>query len=777
MNFIKILGASGSKTKDYGTTSFQVYKSILIDAGNVIDVLGEHSVEINHIFLTHSHSDHIVDLPFIIESYYEKRKESLIIYASKETIQSLKDHTFNDEVWPDFSKINLLKSKKKSIIYKVIKENETISIDEYSIKAIKANHIEGSYGYVVIKNNNLGYAISGDTYSCDSLFQEINANNKIKSLLIECSFPSNMDKLARNSKHLTPKLLKEELKKLKRKDVNIFLYHIKPLYFDIIEKEIKNLDIFKTGGKILQDGDVIHVNKGLLEHNIISDNKFEDIMNINFALSSETNKDKLFELILSLIRKTTKCEAGSLYIRSKDEKSLQFKVVQNDPLDIFMGGTKSIITWNALPFYLEDGSLNQGMVAVVCAKEKRIINIEDVYETNDYQLIGTRKFDKSTGFRSKSMLVIPLINHEGEVIGVLQLINKLNSNNEVIAFNDFDEKITKALASQAAMALTNTFLVDSLEEFLNAFIITIGKAIDTKSPYTMNHIGKVSKISNLIAKAINDDDTIYKDIKYDKHDYKEIELAAWVHDIGKISTPEHIMDKATKLETIIDRIELIELRFELLKKDYEYSYLKNNLSKDEYEKNLKSLEENISFLKQVNIGSEYMCENKVKKVHEISKYTYLKNSKACPILTKDEIYNLTIQKGTLTKEEKDIMNNHANLSYSMLSSLPFPKKYSEVINIAGNHHEKLNGKGHPRGLSEKDLSLKDRIMILSDIFEALTASDRPYKDSKKLTEVFHILSMMAKFNEIDKELLDFFIKSKALEEYSKTQLNKDQCDL
>lgn len=775
MNFIKILGASGSKAKNQNTTSFQIFKDIIIDAGNVLNSLGNEAKDINHIFLTHSHADHITDLPFIIETFFEERKTPLTIYALEETIEVLKTYSFNNVIWPDFTKIKLLNSNENSLILKKIKLNEIISIGEYQIKPIEANHIAGSCGFVITKNHQ-SFIISGDTYTNPIIWEEINNNKTIKCLIIECSFPDKFDELAEVSKHLTPNLIAKELKNLKRKDISIFFYHLKPNYEKELLKDIKKHKLLNYKGKILKEGDVIHIDTGNIENTLLSESKFEEIMKINLAFSSEHNKEKLLENILTLTRKLTNADAGTLYIKSKDEKTLQFKVVQNDSLNIFMGGTKEKLNWNDLPIFLEDGSLNNKMVAVVCANEKRIINISDVYKTTKYKFEGTKQFDKKTSYRSKSMLVIPLINHENEVIGVLQLINKIK-NQEIVSFDKFDEKIIISLASQAAMALTNMYLINSLEDFINAFVATIAKAIDAKSPYTKDHIAKVEKIALLLAKAINDDETIYKDVKYTQNDYKQIALAAWMHDIGKISMPEHVIDKATKLEKIFDRIHLVEQRFELIKKDKEIEYLKQFISKDEFENSIKQLNENIDFIKKTNLGGEFMLDEDIEKLENISKQTYVKNGESFPLLTQDELYNLSIKKGTLTKEEIDIIKNHAQLSLDMISELPFPKKYKDVLNIACNHHEKLNGLGYPRGLSDSQISLEDRIMILADIFEALTASSRPYKEAMKLSTVENILTTMTKRGELDKNLVDFFFNHDIFKEYSKEELKDYQLDL
>ena len=776
MNYIKILGASGSKAKDLNTTSFQIYKDIVIDAGNVLNALGDEAKDINHIFLTHSHADHITDLPFIIETFFENRETPLTIYALEETIEVLKKHSFNDVIWPDFTKIKLLRKDAFSLILKPIKLDEIIKIHNYSIKAIKANHISGACGFV-IKKNHQGFVISGDTHINPHIWEEINNDEEIRSLIIECSYPDKLQELAKLTKHLTPELIANELEKLTRKNLSVFYYHLKPSYNKELLKDIKKHKLLTYNGKILKEGDVIHIETGSIESTVLSEHKFEEIMKINLAFSSQHDKNILLEDILTLTRNLTNADAGTLYIKSKDEKYLSFKVVHNNTLNIKMGGTKNNLNWPDLPIFEENGKTNNEMVAVVCANEKRIINIPDVYKTTKYQFDGTKDFDKSTSYHSKSMLVIPLINHDNEVIGVLQLINKIK-NGEIINFNKLDEKVIISLASQAAMALTNMQLITSLEDFIDAFVTTIAKAIDTKSPYTSDHIGKVEEIALLVAKAISDDNTIYKKIKYSENDYKQLSLAAWMHDIGKISMPEHIIDKATKLEKIFDRIHLIEQRFEVIKLNKEIEYLKNQTPRTEYENFINEINNDIEFIKRINFGGEFLSEEDIQKLENISKKVYIKNDgEIISFISEDEFYNLSIKKGTLTKEEIEIIRNHAQLSLDMISGLPFPKKYKDVLNIACNHHEKLNGLGYPRGLKAEEISLEDRIMILADIFEALTASARPYKDAMKLSKVKDILSSMANKGELDKELIDFFFNHKILHEYSKNELKSYQLDL
>jgi HD-GYP domain-containing protein (c-di-GMP phosphodiesterase class II) len=775
MNYIKILGASGSKAKNLNTTSFQIYKDIVIDAGNILNALGDEARHINHIFLTHSHADHITDLPFIIETFFDKRETPLTIYALEETLDVLKKHSFNDVIWPDFTKIKLLNKNEFSLILKPIKYNEIIKIHNYSIKAIKANHIVGSCGFVIIKNHQ-GFIISGDTYINPDIWEEINSNDDIKSLIIECSYPDKLQELAQITKHLTPELIAKGLETIKRKNLSVFYYHLKPSYKKELLKDIKKNKLLNYNGKILNEGDVIHIETGSFETTLLTEHKLEEIMKINLAFSSQHDKNKLLEDILTLTKNLTNADAGTLYIKSKDEQYLSFKVIQNDTLNIKMGGTKNDLNWPDLAIFQEDGKVNNKMVAVVCANEKRIINVSDVYKTNKYKFEGTKDFDMKTSYRSKSMLVIPLINHENEVIGVLQLINKLK-NGVIINFNKLDEKIIISLASQAAMALTNMQLITSLEDFIDAFVSTIAKAIDTKSPYTSDHIVKVEKIALLVAKAIHEDNTIYEKVKYNENDYKQIALAAWMHDIGKISMPEHIIDKSTKLEKIYDRIDLIQQRFEIIKLNKEIDFLKNLITKEEYENYIQEINDDFEFLKRINLGGEFMNDDDIKKLELISQKKYIKNNEKFTLITEDEFYNLSIKKGTLTKEEITIIRNHAQLSLDMISELPFPKKYKDVLNIACNHHEKLNGLGYPRGLKAEEISLEDRIMILADIFEALTASARPYKNAMTLSKVKNILISMANNGELDKDLINFFFNHRILDEYSKEELKSYQLDL
>ena len=513
---------------------------------------------------------------------------------------------------------------------------------------------------------------------------------------------------------------------------------------------------------------------------------------IGTALSAENNLDKLLDMILSHAKESTGADGGTLYLTSKDEKSLNFSVVHTTSLNIAMGGTLGKITWPPLELYHDNGSKNLEMVAAKCALEGEIINIADVYETQEFNFEGTKKFDAGTGFRSKSMLVIPMKNYENEIIGVCQLINRVDKKtSDVIPFNEKDVEILSALASQAAVAITNTQLIQDLRLLLESFIKSIASAIDEKSPYTGGHVNKVADITMLIVNEINNtDDGKYKDVNYSNDQLNELRIAALMHDIGKITTPEYVVDKSTKLETIFDRIEIIKTRYEVLKRDAEIEFLNNKMDAlennkmdqiPEYQQILQDklliYDDDLKFLEVSNVGGEFMSDDKIERLEKIAKQTLKLNDDNINLINSDELENLGIRKGTLTDDERQIINNHAQVSLDMLNVLPFPKKLHRVPQIAGGHHEKLNGKGYPLGLDSSQLSLESRVLALADIFEALTACDRPYKDAKTLSQSMKIIDFMVKDGELDGDLVKFFNDKKLHLKYAETKLKKEQIDI
>lgn len=521
--------------------------------------------------------------------------------------------------------------------------------------------------------------------------------------------------------------------------------------------------------------------------------QLERLNEIGIALSAERDNKRLLEMILLGAKEITNADGGTLYTVTDDAR-LKFEIMRTDSLGVAMGGTTGKeVPFPPLPLYREDGSQNLNMVAAYTVLKDGIVNIEDAYEVEGFDFSGTRKFDQNTGYRSKSFLTIPMKNHENEIIGVLQLINAIDpKSQEIISFSEQNQQLVASLASQAAVALTNHNLIEGLKNLFESFIELIADAIDEKSPYTGGHCRRVPELTMMLAEAVcKHTHGPLKDFSLSDKEIYELRIAAWLHDCGKVTTPEAVMDKPTKLSTIFDRIHLIEQRFELLKKQAETDILRKQLKAvkqgkqvdcDAMESELhgfcQQLDADLAFLKNANFGGEFMTTEDQERVHQIARYP-LRDAKGKRVdfLTKDEVYNLNIARGTLTAEERAVINNHIDVTINMLESLPYPKDLRRVPEYAGGHHERMDGKGYPRGLTREQMSVPARIMGIADIFEALTSQDRPYKKAKTLSESLHILGKMKLDNHVDPDLFDIFIREKVYLEYAKHFLKPEQIDV
>ena len=540
-----------------------------------------------------------------------------------------------------------------------------------------------------------------------------------------------------------------------------------------------------SSGKInSQLAEIVSENRKLIEKQL---EHIKRLTQIGTALSAEKKLDRLLEMIVDEARKFTNATGGTLYIMSDDETELKFDIVQNDILGKHMGGTGDEITWPPVKLKNDDGSPNHSNVSAYVAITGEAVNIADVYNAEGFNFEGTKEFDQKTGYRSKSMLVLPMRNHEDDIIGVLQLLNATDpSSGEIIDFSYEYQEMTLSLASQAAVALSNYRLIHDLENLLESFIRTIAMAIDEKSPYTGGHVRRVAELTMTIAKKINEErEGPFANVRFSDDELQELRMAAWLHDVGKITTPEYVVDKATKLQTVHDRITDVKTRMELLKRDYllmrkptkkdkKYSGL---MSEEAAEQAIKTLDEEYQFLTKVNRGNEFTTNEMIDRIKEIAVRKWNADGKTYPLLTDEEITNLSIRYGTLNEMERDIINNHVLSTYKMLSQLPFPKKMPHVAVYAAAHHEKIDGRGYPLGLKGNELSLQSRIIAIADIFEALTAKDRPYKKGKNINEALIIMEFMVKDNDIDKDLYDLFIKEKIYEDYARRELAPQQIDV
>ncbi len=521
-------------------------------------------------------------------------------------------------------------------------------------------------------------------------------------------------------------------------------------------------------------------------------NQLERLNAIGVALSSEHDNSRLLETILLGAKELTNADGGTLYTVTEDAK-LKFEIMRTQSLNIAMGGTTGkSIPFPALPVYLEDGKPNINMVAAYCVINDKTINIQDAYLAEGFDFSGTRNFDEKMGYRSQSFLTVPMKNHENEIIGVLQLINAIDPKTKgIVAFSESHQRLVESLASQAAVALTNQNLISGLKNLFESFIKLIADAIDEKSPYTGGHCQRVPELTMMLADAaIKTKKGPFKDFTLNEKEIYELKIAAWLHDCGKVTTPESVMDKATKLETIFDRIHLIDQRFDLLKTQRENAYLRMMLEsakegkklnmnslQDDVETINKQLEDDKNFIRRINIGSESMSPEDQQRVKKIAGYEFYNASgKLDKFLDENEVYNLTIARGTLTPEERTIINNHIIVTINMLESLPYPKDLSRVPEYAGGHHERMDGKGYPKGLTRDQMSIPARMMGIADIFEALTSKDRPYKKAKTLSETLAILGRMKMDHHIDPDIFDLFVREKIYLRYAEMFLEKEQID-
>lgn len=523
----------------------------------------------------------------------------------------------------------------------------------------------------------------------------------------------------------------------------------------------------------------------MTEHSIIK--QLDELIKIGIAISIEKNPSKLLQDILEGAIDISGADGGSIYLVKNNEMSME--IVRSKSLNLTLGGVSGCLVdkMPPIPLYTPEGKINNSNVVSCAYHQGKPINIANAYHNETFDFSGTKEFDQLNNYHSQSFLAIPLKNHQQEIIGVLQLINAMDQTSGVIiSFNPVSQRFTEALASLAAIVLTKQHLIADLENMFESLIQLIATAIDNKSPYTGGHCRRVPELTLLLAEAAHQTDAGYlKQFSMTDEDRYELKIAGWLHDCGKITTPENVVDKATKLETIYNRIELIETRFEVLKRDAEIETLKQKLQhpnqtetlEQAYTEKIAQIENDLVVIKKLNIGSESIDEKDRQLILNLRNKSWKLTNKTLPLLSENEVYNLTIAQGTLTKEERAIINHHIVATISMLDKIIFPKHLSNVPEYAGGHHERMDGKGYPNGLKREEMSIQARAMAIADIFEALTAKDRPYKKGKKLSEALAILAKMKEGHHIDPDLYDVFVKQKVYLKYAEKFLDQEQIDI
>ena len=402
----------------------------------------------------------------------------------------------------------------------------------------------------------------------------------------------------------------------------------------------------------------------------------ELVHRVGLSLSAERNHDRLIERILVEAKELCSADGGTIYLVNEKSDCLEFAIMLNDTMRTALGGTTGRrIEMPPIAIHLADGQPNYHNVATYVATTKRTVNIEDAYTAENFDFSGTKAFDARNKYRSRSFLTIPMLNNADQVIGVLQLINARERESGVVTtFGALEQDIVEALASQAAIALDNQQLIQQQRRLMEAFIKMIAAAIDAKSPYTGGHCERVPIITEMLTKAACEArEGPFEDFDLTEEEWYELRTAAWLHDCGKVTTPVHVMDKATKLETICDRIEVVRARFEVAKRDVIIRHLQDGgqISDPVLIDNLRGLEAEIEFLVDANIGGEFIAPEAAARIREIAKRMVFFEGKERPLLTEDEVENLCITRGTLTEGERLVINGHMVQTIRMLEALPF----------------------------------------------------------------------------------------------------------
>lgn len=466
------------------------------------------------------------------------------------------------------------------------------------------------------------------------------------------------------------------------------------------------------------------------------------VVSIGIELTTEKNHNLLLKKMVASAMEIAECDAGTLYLYNDDK--LHFKIMRTLSLGVSRGEDGEEIDLPPVP-------LREANVCAYAAIHRELVNIPDVYESDRFDFSGPKNYDKITGYRSGSMLVIPLEDSENELVGVLQLMNKHNGHED--PFTEEDEFLIKSIGSMAAISLSEKIYLTEVKEQMHSFVQAFATAVDERTPYNGSHTRKVTQYSAILADYIN---LLHEKGEttdcFDENRKEQLVLAANLHDIGKMIVPLSVMNKATRLD---DDLPKVCDRFEYLSVCYERDMYKGRISKEENDSIQQYLKESLEFIKEID-NAGFMPDEKLERVKDISEHRYVREDGGeIPFLNEKETECLMIRKGTLTDEERHIMESHVVMTKRILDQVHFNKRYCNVAKFAAEHHEKLNGKGYPNGLTADELCLESRMLAVCDVYDALTSSDRPYKKPMPKEKAFAILYDMAKYNEVEERLVRY----------------------
>lgn len=541
-----------------------------------------------------------------------------------------------------------------------------------------------------------------------------------------------------------------------------------------------------------------------------------DLLALNDSLIND-DYPVIIEKVMRVARKA--CDAdGCFFFSVSDNKYINLEYSRVNSLNVGISGTENMAFFPSV-FLPDVKNRSRKAPSEYCALNREIINSPNIFQTTGIDTDLIAKFDDANNYSTISLLAIPLVDRKDNLLGVAQFTNAKDANGKIISFTTEAQKVVLSVCKLITIALENKNQKEAYSQLLESFIEVLARAIDAKSPYTGSHCQRVPIIARLLATAAVQETTgNLKTFEMSPDDWYTLHIASWLHDCGKVTTPEYIVDKATKLETIFNRIHEIRNRFEILRRDAHIEYLQKRLNnidtkqhlQAEFVAKVKQLEEDFAFVAKCNTGDIELNDRDIARLEHISQIQFVRYfnrmlglswAERDNVENKDfyvhparenllqnrkdqifgpynrgELYNLEIRRGTINKEERDKINEHIVVTIDMLKALPFPKELSKVVEYAGAHHERIDGKGYPNGLTGDQMSVPAKIMAIADIFEALTANDRPYKEPKKLSEVLRIMQQMKHNGHIDPDLYDVFIRSKVYQDYAEQYMDKNQID-
>ena len=473
------------------------------------------------------------------------------------------------------------------------------------------------------------------------------------------------------------------------------------------------------------------------------------VLEIGVMLSAERDIGRLMEKILQCVMELAECDAGTVYLL--EGGALHFRIMRNNTLGTCAGGDGREPDLPPVPMRREN-------VCALALMEGRTLLIDDVYESDICDFSGPRSYDAITGYRTRSMLVVPMVSREGEKLGVIQLINAMDRGGNVRPFREDMALVLESVASQAAITVRNVRYIRQIRELFHSFVRMLSAAVDERTPYNASHSRHMAAYGERFIDYLDRRGIM----RIDAPRREELIISIWLHDIGKLVTPLEVMNKAARLRPeqraeIQNRLEVIALRGEIRE-------LRGELTAEEHAGLLRDIEDARALIDEADTAG-FQTDGRLEALEALARREYTDaRGAARPWLTPEELSMLSIRRGTLSPRERKIMEHHVELTDSLLSKISFPEDLRHVRDWASRHHEYLNGTGYPRGLKGEEIPPEVRIITILDVFDALSAPDRPYKKGMPVERALGILSDMArKEGKLDVALTDAFIESRCWE--------------